>query len=130
MNGSLTAEQLSAIAGIILSLALSYIPGLRTAFAGLAGEYKQVIMLGLLALVAGGAFALSCGQVIDAVACTKDGALGLLTSFIAALVANQAAYTVSPEPEDVQRAKADRWRKQPADWQRADQTRAPFKRNE
>jgi len=104
----MTAEQLSAVAGIVLSLALSYIPGLRAWFAGLPGDYKRLIVLALLIVVTGAAFGLSCGGVIQAVACTQEGALGLITSFIAALVANQAAYTVSPEPADVRTAKAAR----------------------
>jgi hypothetical protein len=104
----LTSEQMSAIAGIILSLALSYVPGLRAWFAAIPSDYKRLIVLILLIIVSGAAFGLSCGGVIQAVACTQEGALGLITSFVAALVANQAAYTVSPEPEDVRSIKAGR----------------------
>ncbi len=46
-----SSEMIVAIAGVVLSLLFSYIPGLRVWFAGLVAEKKQLIMLGLLVVV-------------------------------------------------------------------------------
>jgi len=96
MEGNMTSEQLAAIAGVILSLSFSYIPKLSDWFHALEPTMKRLIMAGLLLAVAAGAYGLSCGAVITAVTCDKSGAMGLVMAFIAALVANQAAFAISP----------------------------------
>lgn len=93
----MSSEQLGALAGLILSLAFSYVPGLSDKFATLESTTKRLIMAGLLLLVAGGAFGLSCANVINAIECTQAGALSLINTFVAALVANQATYLISPQ---------------------------------
>ena len=45
----MTSEQLAIAAGILLSLAFNYIPGLNDWYQALEGTYKRLIML--LALV-------------------------------------------------------------------------------
>jgi hypothetical protein len=92
----MSAEQLAAIAGLILSLLFSYVPGLSDWYGALEPTRKRLVMAGLLLAVAGGTFGLSCAGVVDAVACTQKGALALVSAFIAALVANQATYQLSP----------------------------------
>lgn len=92
----MSAEQLAAISGLILSLAFSYVPGLSDWYAPLDPTKKRLIMFALLVVVTAGAFGLSCGNVLTAVTCDKSGALGLLDAFIAALVLNQSAYMLSP----------------------------------
>ena len=93
----MTSEQLGAIAGLILSLAFSYIPGLNDRFAALNPTQKRLSMAALLLVVAVGALGLSCADLLNAVACTRSGAINLVTTFIAALVANQAAFLISPQ---------------------------------
>lgn len=100
----MTSDQLAAAAGIILSLAFSYIPQLRDHYNPLASTTKRLIMLGLLVLVAVGAFSLSCVPSIqvpglESIACTEQGALGLLYALVAAVVANQSIYAISPRPD-------------------------------
>lgn len=56
----MTAELLASVAGIILSLGFSYIPGLNTRFARLEGTYKRLIMTSMLVIVGGAIYALSC----------------------------------------------------------------------
>ena len=92
----MSAESLSAIAGLLLSLVFSYVPGLAPRFDALDGTTKRLVMLLLLAAVSAAAFLLSCNGVLPLVTCDKPGALGLLQTFIAALVANQGTYLVSP----------------------------------
>lgn len=93
----MTSEQLGSIAGVVLSLVFSYVPGVRDQFAALETTVKRLIMAGLLLLVAVGALALSCANVVPAVECSQAGAVTLIETFIAALVANQAAFLISPQ---------------------------------
>lgn len=92
----MTVEQLGAIAGVILSLLFSYVPGLSDKFNALEPVVKRLIMAGLLLLVAIGALALSCANIIVTVECTQAGLIALINVYIAALVANQAAYMITP----------------------------------
>lgn len=91
----MTAEELSAIAGVVLSLAFSYVPGVSEWFDGLAKSYKQLLMGALLVIVAGSIFGLACGGVLDVVVCDRAGALGLVKVLIAALIANQSTYLIT-----------------------------------
>lgn len=95
-GASLSAENLAAIAGTILSLAFSYIPGLSGWFDGRLPTQKRLIMAALLLIIAGAAFGLACAQIVTAVTCDRPGAVGLVQTVIAALVANQAAFLISP----------------------------------
>jgi hypothetical protein len=95
-SSTMTPERLGAIAGVLLSLIFSYVPGLSDKFAALDSTQKSLVMAGLLVLTALGAFALSCGQLVNVVECSQAGAMTLFSTFIAALVANQGTYLISP----------------------------------
>lgn len=91
----MTSELLSSIAGVVLSLVFSYIPGVSDWYEMLTPAIKRAVMAGLLFLVAAAIFGLSCiGLEVD-VTCTAGGALGLLRLWFAALIANQSAYLIS-----------------------------------
>jgi len=92
-----TAEDLAAIAGVMLSLAFSYVPGLRNRYEPLDSVWKRVIMAALLLLVAVAIWFLSCAEIVSAVSCTREGILALARVFIVALIANQSAYLLSPQ---------------------------------
>jgi hypothetical protein len=98
----MTAEELSMIAGVLLSLGFSYIPGMSDWYARLSPEKKRLLMLGLLAAVALAVFGLACtgfasgGPAID-VTCDSSGAIGLLNMFILAVISNQAVFLISPK---------------------------------
>lgn len=94
----ITVELLSTIAGIVLSLAASYLPGFDAWYAGLDGNRKRLVMLGLLAAASATVFGLSCaGWFSPLVTCDKPGVERLLSVFISAVIANQAAYAISPK---------------------------------
>lgn len=96
----MTNEQtLAAVAGIVLSLLFSYVPGMRDWFDALEGTYKRLLMLALLALVSIGIFVLGCAGVVQGIPCTQDGGWQLVQLFIAAAIANQTAYSFAPKPE-------------------------------
>lgn len=95
----MTSESLAAVAGVVLSLAFSYVPGLNAWFDKLEPTHKRLVMLVLIVLVAAGAFGLSCARLYDFVACSQQGAITLLNAVIAAAVANQATYLLSPKAQ-------------------------------
>ena len=104
------ANELSAIAAAVLSLLFSYVPGLDAWYAALQPAVKRLLMLALVLVVAAGSYALACYGWADAmgigVTCDQEGALGLLRAVIAALVANQSIYLVSPPTARVRQARA------------------------
>jgi hypothetical protein len=108
----MTPETLALIAGVILSLVFSYIPGLNTKFAALASEVKRGIMLGLVVIVGAVAFGLTCAGLGDSfgitLVCTQAGLVELIQSIVLVAIANQATYGLSPQTGGVQRAKEER----------------------
>ena len=53
-------------------------------------------MLALLAVVAAGAFGLSCAGILSGIACTAPGAMDVVWALALAVIANQSAYAISP----------------------------------
>jgi hypothetical protein len=96
----MAAESISFIAGTILSLLFSYIPGVEPKFKELSPTRKRLIMLGLLFLVSGTTFGLAClgwGEDLGInLTCDRSGALGLFTQFAIATIANQTTFLISP----------------------------------
>lgn len=100
----MSAESLSLVAGTVLSLAFSYIPGVRNWFMGFDPVIKRLIMLALLALATGVVYGLSClgwgfawGITLS---CDQSGLLGLIEQFVVAIIANQSIYVISPQVGD------------------------------
>jgi hypothetical protein len=103
----MTAETIMLLAGAILSLGFSYVPGLSGWFERLGeaeedgGTRKRLVMLALLVLATGGVYGLACsGWGADfgvAVRCDRPGLAGILTALVAAIVANQSVYKISPK---------------------------------
>lgn len=92
----ITPELLSGLAGAILSLVLSYVPGLSGWWDTLAPDRKRLIMLALLALAAVGIYAADCYGLYATGVCGDWQ--GLVSVFLAALIANQSVYALSPQP--------------------------------
>jgi hypothetical protein len=95
----LTPELLSAIAGILLSLLASYLPGFSAWFDRLDGIYKRLVMLGLLAAAALAIVGLSCAGLGEAfglpLACARNSGFLMVQAFLLALIANQSAYLIT-----------------------------------
>lgn len=96
LEANLTAESLTMFAGVILSLAFSYIPKLNSWFDGLQAEYKRLIMAGLTLAVAAAAYGLACYGIETGVTCDQTGVIGLLKAWLLTVIANQAAYALTP----------------------------------
>jgi hypothetical protein len=104
---TLTPAILAAIAGMVLSLFFSYIPGLNTWFAKQVEEIKKSIMLVLLLIVAVVVFVLQCFSILDAgLTCDRLGAIQLAWIFLSAVMANQSTFKITPQLKAVKAAKA------------------------
>lgn len=97
----MTPDLLSSFAAVSLSLMASYLPGFSPWFDALTPNYKRLIMLGLLFLVAAGSYGLACydlGEILGIpLSCDTPSLIGLLRALLAAIVANQATFLVSPK---------------------------------
>lgn len=92
----MTSEQLAALAGVLLSLAFFYIPGIRTWYEARDETQKSAVMAVAILAVALAVFALSCGAFIKVgITCDQNGLWQLATDYVAALVANQSTYTLA-----------------------------------
>lgn len=85
-------ETLSFIAGSIVSLTWSYFPSVKNWYDQKTKDWKSIINITTLALVALGVFGLSCAGVSGLVECSKDGLISLGKSFALALMGNQTTY--------------------------------------
>lgn len=99
----MTVELLSSIAAIFFSLAFSYFPGVEAWYTPLPSNTKRLVMVGVLFVVSLGAVGLACtGLAADfglELTCDRAGVLQVVSAFIAALMANQAAYKLTPRKE-------------------------------
>ena len=96
----MSAESLSLVAGTVLSLTFSYVPGARSWFERFEPEIKRLIMLVLLVITACIVYGLSClGWVSEwgiSLSCDRSGLLGLIEQLVIAIIANQSIYAISP----------------------------------
>ena len=95
----MTAQELASTAGVLVSLAFSYIPKFNDWYDTLDKTGKRLVMLVALVAVSAGAFGLSCSGWWDLVTCDQAGVKGLLEIFAIAVVANQVTYLISPVKE-------------------------------
>lgn len=95
MDVAITPEFLASVAGIALSLIFSYIPGVKQWYNSLTGEWKRLLMAGLLLVVAAVIYALGCAGIVYGVSCDQSGIIRLISVFVMALVANQSAYLIA-----------------------------------
>jgi hypothetical protein len=101
----MTPELLASIAGVVLSLAFSYVPGLNVRFALLEPTVKRLIMAGLIVLVGAAAYGLSCVGWWATVTCDQAGIETLIAAVIAALISSQATYMLSPADPAIEQEK-------------------------
>lgn len=93
----MTVEELNVVLGIITSLLAAYLPGFNAWYDSLGAEKKALFMLGCLAAIVAGTFALVCvgaGEIFGlAFVCDAPTAAVFFKSFIYAAIANQTTYS-------------------------------------
>lgn len=97
----MSADFLSSLAGILISLAASYLPGFAGWFEAQSPNVKRLLMLGMLTLSTAVIFGLACQSWLDIVppelvTCTQEGAVAALRAFGLAVIANQSTYAITP----------------------------------
>ena len=86
------AQLLSAVAGGVLSLVISYVPGINAWWDKLEGQYKRTAMGVLILAAAGGAYVGACqGYWVGECGNWQS----YLEAALAALVANQSIYKLT-----------------------------------
>jgi len=108
---TVTPDWLVVVAGFLLSLAFSYIPGLNTWYAAKAKEFQKLLMAGLILCVLVIVFVLQCaGLANTGMTCTTQGVLNAIIIYGLALATNQGTYGVSPQVKAVKdiRLEADK----------------------
>lgn len=88
----LTSELIVSLSGIVVSLFFAYFPGVKAWFDALNPIHKPLWNLGVLFVVAAGAYLYGCR--LDA-ACLQAGLENAILAFIGALVANQTTFAVA-----------------------------------
>jgi hypothetical protein len=88
------------IAGIVVSLALTYFPSLKTWYAKFSNAQKALILLAISLVVALAYFGLGCSSWAAhlgiVVTCTSDGAWTIANAFWQIVVSSQATYLLTP----------------------------------
>ena len=94
-------NELSAIAGSLLSLVFKYFPGLRNWYDGKSGTVKRLIMLAALFVGVLLLLALACSGVLAnlnwaSLTCDEAGITHLIKIFLYAAAGNQVAFLLAP----------------------------------
>jgi hypothetical protein len=96
----MSVETLSLVAGTILSLAFSYVPGLHARFASLDATHKRLILLGILLAASAAIYGLACSTWGAAwgiaLTCDQRGLAQLFELTVLAVIANQGIYQITP----------------------------------
>ena len=92
-------NMLATLAGVLLSLAFGYVPGLRDWYGAQDGIRKAQVMAAALLLAGAGVYVTSCYTPFTAVTCDEAGFWELVEMFIAALIANQATFLIAVAPK-------------------------------
>jgi len=91
----LNADLLAAVAGMVISLVCSYVPGIAPRWEKLSGEWKRMIMAIMLIVIAVVIVALSCAGILQGVECSQKGIWAVLSALFSALVVNQSIYALA-----------------------------------
>lgn len=92
----MSSEAISMVAGTLISLMFSYVPGVKDQFEELTSTGKRAWLCVFILVVGVSSFIFGCAGLSDVVSCDKSGASGLIRSVMLALIANQTAYIISP----------------------------------
>ena len=83
---------LGTIAGAVISVLFNVVPGLNAAYDKLDKKRKQLVMVGALALAAGGWFGASCLGFDVGMACTVADVRAVIVTFVFAVIGNFGTY--------------------------------------
>lgn len=93
----MSSEWLSRVVGVVISLMFAYVPGLSDWYEAQDGTKKRFVMLAALLIACLAIFGASCAGWTDQIACTQQGASGMLRIAFDVVMANQATYLLTPQ---------------------------------
>lgn len=96
----LNADVLAGLAGALISLGCSYLPGVSARWDALDGAWKRLAMAIMLIVVSVVIVALSCAGVLQGVECSQKGVWAVLSALFSALVVNQSTYALAGKKSD------------------------------
>lgn len=88
--------QIATIAGVIITLALAYLPGVSAKWEALDGTRKRLALGILYAAVSIGLYVPSCFGGPQLVECSTDSIWSVVLAFLMALISSQSMYAVLP----------------------------------
>ena len=91
----MTVDFLAMAFGVITSLLFEYFPVVESWFGSQPANVKKLLQLAVAAIVAWGAFGLSCAGVLTAFTCDGVGAVTVLRLLFDFLIANQTAHKLT-----------------------------------
>lgn len=91
----MTSETLALVAGTLLSLLFSHVPGFSTWYEPKDSQTKAFIMAVLLLVVAGVSYWLGCASPYQYFECSETGFWAAARVFLMALVANQGTHEIA-----------------------------------
>jgi hypothetical protein len=94
----MTVEFLVSIVSAILAILFQYFPKLKDWYGNMADNYQRLVMLGMLVLVVGGAYGLSCAHYGDYFTCDTEGLFAAGRLLFLAIATNQTVYKLLPNP--------------------------------
>ncbi len=100
-NIDLTPAVISAAAAGLISVILSYFPGLNIKWDRLDPTIKRLAFAGALVVVTAVIVGLSCASIIGAVTCDKQGIIEAVIVLGSALWTSQSVFALSPTAKAV-----------------------------
>jgi len=100
-------EWFMACMGIVISLLFSYFPWLNTWWVIQDETFKKLVMLGLGVITLCVIAIFSCVGILNDPTCDKYGVVAMLKAFFFWVMANQAAYKLSPHTMKYRSMKAE-----------------------
>jgi hypothetical protein len=93
---AMTPEVLVGIASMVLALLFDWLPGLKTWYDKLSDGQKRGLMVGLLVIVTGGVFGLSCaGWLLTSWLCNGSGIQEAAYLLLLAVAINQGIHSLT-----------------------------------
>lgn len=90
------STQIATIAGVAITLALAYLPGVSAKWEALDGTRKRLALGILYAAVSIGLYVPSCFGGPQLVECSTDSIWSVVLAFLMALISSQSMYAVLP----------------------------------
>lgn len=98
------STQIAAVAGVVITLALAYLPGVKAKWEALDGTRKRLALGILYAAVSIGLYVPSCLGGPQIVECSTESIWSVVLAFLMALISSQGMYQILPSEDKARMA--------------------------